>query len=189
MPELLSVPVPTPAERRNQATFQALLRSLSTPGRPVRVEGDPWFGVALALLDLDVSFATTDKVLAAEYQSTGARQVSWDQADYLFAQQWDRALLGDLKVLRIGSPLAPAESATLLLPAELGGSGPAFEFSGPGVNGHLKVHISGVPDEFWTLRARACRFPLGWDVLLLDQGAGLVMGLPRTTRVAGLEAR
>jgi len=35
--------------------------------------------------------------------------------------------------------------------------------------------------DCWTLREQICRFPLGWDTLLV--AADRVLGLPRTTQI------
>lgn len=176
-------PLPTPAERHSQATFQAVLCSLSYPGRVQTLEGEPFAGVAETLLDLEVRFSTPDASLSAHLRRTGARPASPGEADYLLFPRWTAELLGDLARAKTGTPLAPDDSATLLLPAVLDGAGPTFTLSGPGVDGSLSVQIGGVPPAFWALREAACRFPLGWDTLLLDLASGLLLGLPRTTRI------
>ena len=179
----VTAPIPTPTERRSQATFQALLRSLSSPGRLQSLEGDPYSSVAEALLDLEVGCFINDTSLVGPVRQSGARLVGCPDADYLFYRRWDAGTLADLERARTGTSLAPDESATLLLPALLDGAGSSFILTGPGVNGSLNVQVGDVPDLFWTLRAAACRFPLGWDVLFIDESAGLVLGLPRTTHV------
>ena len=50
---------------------------------------------------------------------------------------------------------------------------------------HHDIRLGGIPARFWSLRARAPRYPLGWDVCFVDHGS--VISLPRTTQVA--EAR
>lgn len=176
-------PLPTPAERRSQATFQAVLWSLSYPGRLQSLEGDPFESVAEALLDLEVRFSTPDASLSAYLSRTGARPASPGEAEYLLFPRWTAEVLDHLRQAKTGTPLAPDESATLLLPAVLNGAGPTFTLSGPGVDGSLNVQIGDIPPAFWALRVAACRFPLGWDTLLLDPASGLLLGLPRTTRV------
>jgi alpha-D-ribose 1-methylphosphonate 5-triphosphate synthase subunit PhnH len=183
MPDTMTAPIPAPAERRSQATFQALLWCLSFPGRLQTLEGDPYPNVAESLLDLEVGCFTADASLVGLLRPTGARLVGSSEADYLFFRRWDAGTLADLGQARVGTPLAPDESATLLLPALLNGTGRTFTLSGPGVDVSLDMQIGGVPGTFWALREAACQFPLGWDVFLIDGPAGLILGLPRTTRV------
>jgi len=176
-------PLPTPAERRGQATFQAVLWSLSYPGRVQTLEGDPFADIGEALLDLEVSFYTPDADLSAHLLRTGARPASPAEAEYLLFPHWNAEATGDLRQAKLGTPVAPDESATLLLTATLNGAGPTFTLIGPGIDGSLNVQIGDVPPAFWALRAAACRFPLGWDTLLIDPASGLLLGLPRTTRI------
>jgi alpha-D-ribose 1-methylphosphonate 5-triphosphate synthase subunit PhnH len=41
--------------------------------------------------------------------------------------------------------------------------------------------VDSIPETFWALREQTCRYPLGWDVLLVSNDR--VAGLPRTTRI------
>jgi len=45
----------------------------------------------------------------------------------------------------------------------------------------IDIRLASIPDPFWALRAQICRYPLGWDVLLV--AGDRVVGLPRTTQI------
>lgn len=83
--------------------------------------------------------------------------------------------------------LYPDQAATLFVGcalgnAEAGESPTILKLTGPGIQGERYFRVSGLPAEFWALRERAARFPLGWDVFLVD-ATGKVIGLPRSTRI------
>jgi len=179
----MHTPQMPPSEARNHATFQALMWALSHPGRTQLIPetGERAFvAVAEALLDLETSFFTPHAELSQALARTGARSLAPDRARYHFF----RALgLDDREVLRavsVGTYIAPDDSATLVIGAVLG-RGQTLRLSGPGIREAAELRVEGLPAWFWELRAEAIRYPLGWDIFLLNENR--VVGLPRTTIV------
>ncbi len=77
--------------------------------------------------------------------------------------------------------LFPDRAATLLIGCQIG-AGTPLTLSGPGVNGSVTLQVSGLSTAFWELRNRTRRYPLGWDIFLVD--GAQVIGLPRSTALA-----
>jgi alpha-D-ribose 1-methylphosphonate 5-triphosphate synthase subunit PhnH len=169
----------TPDEQRDRETFLALMWSFSYPGAAHTLpdDGDPFALIAHALLDLETSAFSPDPALAALLSSTGARALPPETAAYHFYPAWDDAALDALARASIGTLSYPDSAATIIAPGHFG-SGTAFTLTGAGIDGARTLHLDGVPDALWTLRARA-RFPLGWDVILIDGRS--TIGIPRST--------
>jgi alpha-D-ribose 1-methylphosphonate 5-triphosphate synthase subunit PhnH len=172
----------TRAEVRQHAAFTALMWALSYPGRPQRLPdaGPAAFAlVGATLVDLETGYFTPDDALAAALARTGGQPLSPARAPYQFYPRLDDAGLAALALAPAGTYLDPDLGATLVLGCRLG-AGAALTLVGPGVQRPIALRVGGLPPALWELRA-AHRYPLGWDLLLLD-GDQLV-GLPRTTAV------
>jgi alpha-D-ribose 1-methylphosphonate 5-triphosphate synthase subunit PhnH len=173
----------TEAEGRTQQTFTALMWALSYPGRARELTrgGLAAFSlVADTLVDLETSYYTDHDGLAPALAATGAQLRPPDAALYQFYPSLTPPTLAVLGDAPRGSYLYPDQSATLVVGCGLG-AGHWLELSGPGIETSTTLLVEGIPHAFWDLRARACRFPLGWDIVLLADR--LVVGLPRTTRI------
>lgn len=181
----MAYPPYTATEARTRETFLALMWALSYPGRAhyLPLPGSAFPLIGEALLDLETSYYTPDSGLSSVLARTGAKALPVDEAAYQFYPTLDTAALAGLREVSIGAALYPDRAATLMIACTLG-SGPTYSFQGPGVKDSLCVEIGGLPDSFWTLRESACRFPLGWDVYLID--GSQMIGLPRTTRIQRL---
>lgn len=178
----MTFPLYTAAEAQSRETFLALMWALSYPGRVHKMpEGVRAFQlVAETLLDLETSYFTPDESLGGMLATTGAHARQATEAAYHFYEQVTDAALADIRQASVGTMLYPDTAATLVIGCTLN-SGIAFVLSGPGVNGQQAVKIGGLPDKFWELRDTACKFPLGWDVFLVD--GQQVIGLPRSIRM------
>lgn len=176
-------PVYNNHEALTRETFLALMWSFSYPGQvqhfpaQVKTTPDAFVAIAQTLLDLETTYFTTDERLRAELERTGARAVKPQKAAYHFYTTLD---LDVVQAASAGTMLFPDQNATLLIAAELG-RGTSVELSGPGIPTTNQAIIGGIPAAFWTLRERKARYPLGWDIYLVDGRA--VLGLPRTTRI------
>ena len=171
---------PTPEERRTHLAYDALMRALAEPGEPCRL---PEPGLAVAgecLLDLEVSFFTPDPEVRRRLTLTGARPTTPESADYLFLPQVDADTIADAIKASAGDPLYPDRSATLFIGARLG-SGGRLRLSGPGIRGSRDLLVDGIAWSFWQERERGRRYPLGWDIFLVD--GDQVVGLPRSTEL------
>lgn len=177
----MSVPVPSPEETRCNAAFDALMWALSRPGL-VRDLPEPGPAViAETLLDREcAAFSALDE-LRPLIARTGAELVPLKQADHVFlGADLTAADIDSLRGLRLGSDLHPEDGATVILPAQIG-MGPRLRLSGPGVDGTIEISLDGLPDALWTRRAEMMRYPMGFDLLILD--GQRVLGIPRSTRV------
>lgn len=182
----MHTPPYTPAEQRDRETFLALMWALSYPGTiyTLPAAGDaPLALIATALLDLETSFFTPDPALQARLAQTGARALPPEHAAYHFYPALGPADMPHVAAASPGSMLYPDRAATLVIGCALDDSGPPFTLRGPGINGAHTARVGGLPPDFWTQRQRAARYPLGWDVFLVDSLR--VLGLPRTTAVEG----
>lgn len=187
--------------RAAQHTFRTLLTALSTPGsvhslsvHPVVAQagpvGNPWLASALlALLDHEVSLAVApgsrrDALVDLLHRRTRTALASLEQADFVVG---DLASLDPALPERIkrGSLHYPDDSATLLLEvdhlAPTARAGAEVTVRGPGVAGERVVWLPGITDAVLAAREQAVRhYPMGIDLFAID-GAGQVMGLPRTS--------
>lgn len=189
----MTTPIYTPTEQSSRETFLALMWALSYPGQ-VRAlpTADPvgtrysasadthFLLIGDALLDLETSFYTPDAALTDALGRTGARSLPPESAAYHVYPTCDDAALDGIGRAHVGTMLRPDESATLIIGCAFA-SGGVFRWRGPGVRGEAIVRLGGVPARFRTLRNRALRYPLGWDVYFVD--GSRVIGLPRTTVV------
>jgi alpha-D-ribose 1-methylphosphonate 5-triphosphate synthase subunit PhnH len=60
------------------------------------------------------------------------------------------------------------------------GQGQRLRLTGPGIETHTDIALSGIPG-IWALRAARCRYPAGFDLFLIC--GATVMGLPRSTQI------
>lgn len=170
----------TRRERHAHQAFEALMRALAKPGTPARLPEPGLPGLADSLLDLEVSFFTSNPALDRRLAQTGARRVPAEDADYLFFPRLDDRALDTAILANKGDPLYPDRAATLFIEADIG-SGIGLTLLGPGIRGVRETRIGGITPAFWDKRSAACRYPLGWDVFFID---GVhIMGLPRSTEV------
>ncbi|MFN8529820.1 MAG: phosphonate C-P lyase system protein PhnH [Anaerolineae bacterium] len=172
----------TPSEALARETFLALMWSLSYPGRihTLPDSGPPFESIAHALLDLETTFYTPEAALANVLAHNGARAFPPETAAYHFYPAVTD--LASIRAASVGTLLYPDRSATLFVDCTLNADdGDLFILTGPGINGETRVRVAGLPREFWAIREQRCRFPLGWDVYLIDQSR--VIGLPRSTKM------
>jgi alpha-D-ribose 1-methylphosphonate 5-triphosphate synthase subunit PhnH len=178
---MLTAPTPDAAEASANATFNALLWALSRPGLPRQLPEAGEAALIAALVDQECQVYASDPLLIPFLAQSGAKFVDLVQADHVFLGK-----LSDLEVLRqlrCGSDLYPDDGATLVIRAQFG-TGPKVRLTGPGLNGAVTAQIGGLPAGFWAARAEAIRYPIGFDMLLLDDAQ--IMGLPRSTKVEAL---
>ncbi len=175
---MLATPLPSPVETRDNATFDALLWSLSRPGflRSLPKPGEA--SIIAALLDRECRVHSADPLLMPEIMRTGAELVDIEYADHVFSGTMTTS--EPLAQIAIGSDLYPDDGATIIVRAGFG-TGQTLRLTGPGVDGSVTVQIDGLPDGFWTARAAHNRYPMGFDLFLLD--ADKVIGVPRSTTV------
>ncbi len=173
--------LPTADDTRTNATFEDLMWALSRPGQPREMSGEGFWGLAESLLDRECSFhCENDASLNSMLTATGARSTPLAEADYVFAAIDSAEKVKALSSLRIGNLAYPDDAATLFAPARLG-SGQQLRLSGPGIRDSIAIDIDGVDPDFWQMRAKAIRYPLGWDLYLVD--GKRLLGIPRSTKI------
>jgi alpha-D-ribose 1-methylphosphonate 5-triphosphate synthase subunit PhnH len=179
----MTVPVMSPADARQHATFTALMWALSYPGRTTRLPAAGPDALALigeTLVDLETGFFTPDAILTARLARTGGRNLPPAAAAYQFYPRLGLPEFDLLAAAPVGSHAAPDLGATIMIGCTFG-RGSCLRLSGPGIPGVCEVLVDGLPDDLWDLRVTMAHAPLGWDIFLVAGDA--VLGLPRTTTV------
>lgn len=172
-------PLPSALETRCNAVFDAVMWALSRPGL-VRDLPEPGMAQLFeTLIDRECAVNCAVSELADIAAGCGAALVALEQADHVFAARVTEDLPG--RIMH-GSDLHPEEGATLVAPAVLEtGQGVRLRFRGPGVNGELVTDVGGIPAGFWQTRHRETRYPMGFEILLID--GRRLLGIPRSTIV------
>ncbi|MCB0183579.1 MAG: phosphonate C-P lyase system protein PhnH [Caldilineaceae bacterium] len=169
--------------------FQLPPMSLS-PLRPDMPQPlQPFVTIAHTLLDLEVRYFTPIAALDQLLTHTSARAVNAAKADYHFYPYVnfldDEDHLEFVEQAKTGDMLYPDQSATLVIACRLNGAGTdgqRLRLTGPGIQTVNELTVAGIPSHFWTLRAEMIHYPLGVDLILVDDQQ--VAGLPRTTVLA-----
>jgi alpha-D-ribose 1-methylphosphonate 5-triphosphate synthase subunit PhnH len=168
-------------EAQTRETFLALMWAFSYPGRPRMLPtGAAFTAIGDALLDLETNYFTPDPELHRMLARTGARSLSPYQAAYHFYPVMKESTLNYVKGASVGTMLYPDQAATLIIGCMLG-SGARLRMTGSSIKESVTLAVEGIPPEFWALRDRVSRFPLGWDIYLLD--GDQMVGIPRSVRV------
>ena len=175
---MLSTPIRSEAEVNANAAFDALLWALSRPGlmRDLPQPGEA--PIIHALIDRECRVHCADPRLLPQIMRAGAEVAQIDNADHVFLGRMTES--GALRAVQTGSDMYPDDGATVVVQAEIG-SGPHLRLSGPGIDSRIDVRIGGLPEGFWQVRAASIRYPIGFDLVLLDDAR--VLGVPRSTRV------
>ena len=171
-------PRPSGFETRCNTTYEAMLWALARPGLARRLPSPGQAGIVEALIDRECAVHCTEPDLAELALRAGAASVAPEAADHVFMSRLPGAdILGRL---HCGSDLYPDEGATLVTDAAFG-TGERLRLMGPGVDGVVEVSVGGLPGGFWQERARVMRYPMGFELFLVD--GDQVVGVPRSTRV------
>jgi alpha-D-ribose 1-methylphosphonate 5-triphosphate synthase subunit PhnH len=94
----------------------------------------------------------------------------------------DAQNLPPLDRFAFGSNDYPDRSTTLILQVDSLMSGPAFELTGPGIDGAAVLQATIPANLLEQLEINASLFPRGIDVVLVHDDA--IVAIPRTTRLA-----
>lgn len=174
----MATPARTVEEQGANLTFDALMWALSRPGSIQQLPVSGEAPIIEALIDRECKVFAADPLLLPMIARTGAEIAEQNDADFV--------LLGSLldagKLLQIkqGSDLYPDEGATLILRVSIG-QGTRLRFKGPGIDGSSDVSIGGLPSDFWALRSQIMRYPMGFELILVD--GPQVVAIPRSTVV------
>lgn len=167
-----------------QQIFRDLLHVFSYPGRVAEctAESMTWLALLAALTDGEVTLADPHGLITADiWPKLEARSNTPDTAIFIVA---DGGRAMDFQPCT-GSLESPETGATLLLRVaalgEYSVGGFQLNLSGPGIQGHTELSVSGLHPSWLIARAKMASFPLGVDLLLCDEYR--FAALPRTTRV------
>lgn len=175
-------PAYTLVESRARETFLALMSAFSYPGRIYQLPDvdESYILIAETLLDLETSYYSSDETLHPMLERTGGRSLPPEAAAYHFYPSVNEVELAAMQTANFGTMLYPDEAATFVVGCKFN-EGEKYVLHGPGIRGQQPIQISGLPNSFWELRESVCRYPLGWDVYLVDEQQ--LIGLPRSARV------
>jgi alpha-D-ribose 1-methylphosphonate 5-triphosphate synthase subunit PhnH len=171
-------PTPSAFESRTNAAYEALMWALSRPGLARQLPEAGSEVIIETLLDRECAVYCDSTALSDVARRTGAQLTDPAQADHLFLTQAPAPDL--ISTMRQGTDMYPEDGATLIIPAQLGG-GERLRLTGPGVDGHIDILVGGVPTTLWAQRAATMRYPMGFEMFLLD--GDQVLGLPRSTMI------
>ena len=176
-----------------QQTFRSLMDCFARPGKKEAlqtlhsVEGlyPETLSVLVTLLDGEVSFQVLgeDERIQRELRAwTGAKVSDFNAADFIVvpAQAKREQVLDALEVAKIGNLIDPQQSATFVLELTQQQAVTVYELKGPGIQQSEVVELALSPDILQLRAKRNREFPLGIDMILIDE-AGKVLALPRTT--------
>jgi alpha-D-ribose 1-methylphosphonate 5-triphosphate synthase subunit PhnH len=179
-----------------QTTFRSVMDAMARPGsvrRIVSAAGAPaammrgTAAIALTLFDhdtplwLDPRMSETSDVAKWLKFHTGAPVIA-DSSISSFALIGEARALPALDRFAFGTNEYPDRSTTLILEVASLTHGPAFELSGPGIDGMTVLQAAiQPPNLFERLAINATLFPRGIDVVLVADDA--IVAIPRTTRL------
>jgi alpha-D-ribose 1-methylphosphonate 5-triphosphate synthase subunit PhnH len=179
-----------------QTTFRSVMDAMARPGsvrRIVSAAGAPaammrgTAAIALTLFDhdtplwLDPRMSETSDVAKWLKFHTGAPAIA-DSSISSFALIGEARALPALDRFAFGTNEYPDRSTTLILEVASLTDGPAFELSGPGIDGTTVLQAAiQPPNLFERLAINATLFPRGIDVVLVADDA--IVAIPRTTRL------
>jgi alpha-D-ribose 1-methylphosphonate 5-triphosphate synthase subunit PhnH len=179
-----------------QSTFRAVMDTMARPGSVQRIRavtGAPapmmhgTAAIALTLFDhdtpvwLDGAMSATSDVAKWLKFHTSAPVIA-DSSASSFAVIGDAQNLPPLDRLAFGSNEYPDRSTTLMLQIDSLTSGPAFELTGPGIDGAAVLQATIPANLLEQLEINATLFPRGIDVVLVHDDA--IVAIPRTARLA-----
>jgi alpha-D-ribose 1-methylphosphonate 5-triphosphate synthase subunit PhnH len=179
-----------------QSTFRSVMDAMARPGTVQHIRAAAGMpaplmrgtaAIALTLFDhdtpvwLDRSMSATPDVGKWLKFHTGAPVVA-DCAASSFAVLGNASDLPPLDRFALGSNEYPDRSTTLILQVDSLSSGPAYELSGPGIDGAAVLQATITGNLFERLAVNATLFPRGIDVVLVHDDT--IVAIPRTTRPA-----
>jgi alpha-D-ribose 1-methylphosphonate 5-triphosphate synthase subunit PhnH len=179
-----------------QSTFRSVMDAMARPGSVQRIRataGTPapmmrgTAAIALTLFDhdtpvwLDGAMAATSDVAKWLKFHTSAPVIA-DPSVCSFAVIGEAQTLPPLDRLALGSNEYPDRSTTLILQVDSLAAGPAYELSGPGIDGTAVLQARIPASLIEQLAVNATLFPRGIDVVLVHDDA--IVAIPRTTRLA-----
>jgi len=168
-----------------QINFRLLLDAMAYPGQRFALHAvlnkeHATLSVLATLLDAEVTLSDPHNLLSADdWLMLHSESTSEDKADYVLCD----ASQSPNFLPKLGTLPDPEQSATLILMVnKLGKGAYKLKLSGPGIKDIENLTVDGLNTEWLSKRDDwVCAFPLGVDMILLDDKH--VTALPRTTKV------
>jgi alpha-D-ribose 1-methylphosphonate 5-triphosphate synthase subunit PhnH len=180
-----------------QSVFRKILSAMSSPGTIADLSREAGLLdldislnkgillVALALLDAETTFALLSAIPGNEgkalSQMTYAKEAALDEADFVFVVE-TAAAVDAIRSAKRGSLVDPHLGATLVVEVLSLADGGALLLSGPGIKTTARLGVEPGPGWLAARAAKNIEFPLGVDLILVDELSRLV-ALPRTTAI------
>jgi alpha-D-ribose 1-methylphosphonate 5-triphosphate synthase subunit PhnH len=188
------------AVHESQSTYRVIMRAMSQPGVPVRLDptcnppgalARTTAAVSLTLLDSKTIVWIAPELSAPDVSDyltlrtgTGIAARN-DSADFALV---DGSAAMALDNFNLGTVYEPHKATTLVIQVQSLHEGDQVELCGPGIADTAILEVTGLSAGFWTQwDANAELYPCGVDVLLVDGVS--VCGLPRTTRRSNVRSR
>ena len=164
--------------------FHALLSAMSRPGTVEAAPERADHGVAAALVDHEVGFATDDERLRVALADTG-RLESAEPADADIVHATDPAFV-EVTDCKWGSLVEPGEGATVIYHVDALAEGAAdglstLSLTGPGVDGATVLSVDLPESELGAIAGATSAFPRGVDTVFATDDA--VAAVPRSATV------
>lgn len=142
--------------------------------------------IAIMLLDREVSFNIASEEENIKNFLTQLTYSKYEEVggDYIFICKGEREeiILELIRKAKVGTLIDPHKSATLIIEVDTLTEGAVQELSGPGIEMTTIIRTS-LREAIWELREeKNAEFPLGVDMILVDQEYKVV-AIPRTTKV------
>lgn len=176
-----------------QSSFRKLLLAMSEPGTHVDLDEvsapagllAATAATALVLIDYDTPLWLSPDLRTPSVESWLRFHCNCplveepQEASFAIANGFSEGL--DVSGFNVGDAKYPDRSTTLILQVESLSDGEDIILAGPGIEEQRSVHVSGLPENFWSWRHDNYKdFQLGVDVMLTC--GGKLLSLPRTTR-------
>ena len=177
---------------RQQQNYRAVLDAMSRPGHCKKLyfeggdldrENKAFTALLASLLDKAVTFADPHALIHEDELTLLQTQlIEPEQADFIVCKGSEIPAFQP----KLGTLPSPELSATIVISVtnidESSQGNLKLCLSGPGVNNFTQCAITGLNRQWLNAREEwVSRFPLGVDILLVDDTS--VMALPRTTTV------
>ena len=184
-------PAYTPEDERTRAVFYTLMNALCRPSELQTLaisntdESCESFSeaavcIAETLFDRETRFFADNTQLSTKIAAKCGIPSSMNQAEYVFASEWNDSLMQELESLPLGDHLFPDRSATIFIRGT-NQKDQVYTLQGPGIEGQNICHFGGIPEAFWDLRNAKRTYPIGWDIYVLT--GNQILGIPRSTNI------
>lgn len=182
-----------------QQVYRKLLTCMSRPGIIENLSSESQkidiniavsrhvLAILFTVLDGEVSFSlmpeSAHDLTKRLNHLTYAKNDAPSEADYIIitkeAENYAKAAIAAAKT---GTLSNPHKSATVIIETQKISAGSELALSGPGIEKEKSICISGCADWLEARREKNVEFPLGVDIIIVDE-SGNIISLPRTTRL------